>query len=57
MTTETKLILEELKEIKEDLQYLKKHVVDADFVITDDDVESIREAEKDLKDGRTKRLI
>ena len=43
------LILEELKEIKSDLEYLKKHVVDLDLVMTDDDIESIREAEEDLK--------
>jgi len=57
MVNETKLILEELKEIKEDLRCLKGRVIDADLIVTDDDIESIKEAEEDLKKGRTKRLI
>jgi len=56
MVTETK-ILEELKAIREDLDYLKEHVVDIDLVLTDDDLEAIKQAEKDLKQGKTKRLI
>ena len=51
------VILEELKEIKADLKYLKKHIVDVDLVMTDDNIEAIREAEEDVKKGRTKRLI
>ncbi len=57
MISETKLILEELKEIKEDLAYLKGHLIDVDMVLTDEDLESIQNAEEDLKHGRTKRLI
>ena len=57
MTNESKLILQELKEIKNDLNYLKKHVTDIDMVLTDDDTESIKEAEKDLGEKKTKRLI
>ncbi len=57
MATETKQILEELRIIKSDLEYLKGHIVDLDLVITDEDRISIRKAEKDLKEGRTKRLI
>lgn len=57
MTNESKLILQELKEIKNDLSYLKKHVADIDMVLTDDDMDSIKEAEKDLKEKKTKRLI
>ena len=51
------LILEELKEIKADLEYLKKRVVDVDLVMTDNDLEAIREAEEDVKHQRTKRLM
>ncbi len=57
MKGEQQLILEELKEIKADLDYLKKHIVDIDLVMTDDDIEAIREAEEDLKQGRAKKLI
>lgn len=56
MINESKVILQELKEIKSDLDYLKKHVVDLDLVLTEDDLESIKEAEKELKEGKTKRL-
>ena len=57
MPNETKQILKELKEIKADLDYIKTHIKDVDVLLSDDDLESIREAEKDLKEGKTKRLI
>ena len=57
MITETKQILSELKAIRQDLHYIKGHIVDIDLVMTDDDILSLREAEKDLKEGKTKRLI
>lgn len=57
MATETKQILKELKEIKADLDFIKTRIKDVDAFLTDDDVQSIKEAEKDLKEGRTKRLI
>jgi len=50
-------ILRELKEIKEDIEYIKEHMIDADLLLTDEDIESIKEAEKDLKERKTKRLI
>ncbi len=57
MTTETKEILEELRAIRSDLDYIKEHIIDRDLVLTDDDIESLKEAEKDLKEGKTKRLV
>ena len=57
MTTESKEILDELKAIRIDLDYLKAHLIDMDLVLTDDDLESIKEAEKDLKQNKTKRLV
>ncbi|MBI2597794.1 MAG: hypothetical protein HYW50_01210 [Candidatus Diapherotrites archaeon] len=57
METESKQILKELKGIRNDIEYLKGHLTVADALLTDDDLESIREAEKDLKAGKTKRLI
>ena len=56
MGTETKQILDRLEAIKSDLDYIKKHMADVDSVLTDDDVESLKEAEKDFKAGKTKRL-
>ena len=56
MASETKQILEKLEAIKLELDYIKKHMADMDTVLTDDDIESLKEAEKDLKAGKTKRL-
>jgi len=56
MATEVKEILEKLETIKADLDYIKKHMVDVDLVLTDDDLEALEEAESDLKRGKTKRL-
>ena len=56
MSTETK-ILEELKAIRAELDYLKEHIVDLDLVLTDNGVDSIKKADKDLKENKTKRLI
>lgn len=57
MTTEIKNITLELKAIKEELHFIRQHIVDMDLVLTDSDLESLEEAEKDLKQGKTKRLI
>ena len=57
MATETKQILGELKLIRTDLDYLKEHIVDFDLVLTEDDLQSLKEAELDLKQGKTKRLV
>ena len=56
MATEAKEILNKLEIIKADLDYIKEHMVDVDLVLTDDDLEALEEAEKDLKSGKTKRL-
>ena len=56
MTNEDKQILEKLDAIKLELDYIKKHIVDVDAVLTEEDMDSLKEAEKNLKAGRTKRL-
>ncbi len=55
--TEQNQLLKELKALREDVNYLKKHIVDSDVLLTDDDLESLSEAKKDLREGKTKRLI
>lgn len=57
MATESKQILEELRAIRSDLDYLKEHIVDVDIVLTDEDREALQSAEKDLKERKTKRLM
>ena len=48
MTNETKLILEELKGIKEELGYIKEHMVDIDTILDEDDKQAIEQAEKEF---------
>jgi hypothetical protein len=55
--SETKEILKELKGIRSDLNFIKTHLKNSDVLLTDDDIESLHEAEKDLKKRKTKRLI
>ncbi len=57
MSSELKQVLEKLEVIQSDLDYLKGHFKDVDMIMTDDDLSSVKEAEKDLKEGRTKRLV
>lgn len=49
-------IYEDLEFLKKELVELKEHIADVDTVLTEDDIESLEEAEKDLKEGKTKRL-
>ena len=51
-----KQVLEKLDEIKSELDYIKKHMANLDNVLTDEDIGSLKEAEKEFKGGRTKRL-
>ena len=53
MTTDTKLILKELKDIKSDLNYLKEHITDPDTILSQDDIKALEEGRKDFKDGKT----
>ena len=57
MKDETKQILRELKGIRAELDYIKGHMIDSDTLLTDDDVESLKQAEKELKKKKTKRLV
>lgn len=52
----SKQILYRLDKIKSELDYIKRHMVDVDLVLTDEDMETLRDAENYLKAGKTKRL-
>lgn len=56
MTDENKQILKELREMRADIDYIKRHVIDADIILTSDDLESLEEAEKDFKEGKTRKI-
>ncbi|MBI3033281.1 hypothetical protein HYY69_07430 [Candidatus Woesearchaeota archaeon] len=54
---DTKLILNKLDTIKQELDYIKERMIDPDTILTIDDLDSLREAEEDLKKGKIKRLV
>lgn len=56
MAIEAQQILEKLNHMQLDLNYIKKHLVDLDLVLTDDDRESLQLAEEDFRQGKTKRI-
>jgi len=53
MANDTQQILEELKEIKQKLDHIEEHMIDVDAILDKDDLQSIKDAEIDLKEGRT----
>lgn len=48
----SKLIISELKAIKEDLNYIKEHMVDIDSILTEDDFIALQEYRKEKKEGK-----
>ena len=56
MATETKQIMDELKMIKEELDYIKVHMVDADTILTAEEKKLLDESMKNEKAGRFIRL-
>ncbi len=57
MQQELKQIMERLDHMENDLHYIKKHLTDGDLVLTEDDLEALKDAENDFKQSKTKRLI
>ena len=49
-------ILKKLNMIESELDHMKKHLIDADLMITDDDLEALKEGEEDLRNKRTVRI-
>ncbi len=47
-------IMTRLAKIQSDMNYIKEHI--EDVTLTEEDVVSINEAKKDLKEGKTRRL-
>ena len=54
--TLTKDVAKDLMEIKQDLKYIKEHMVDMDSILSEDDKVAIDEARKELKEGKTTSL-
>jgi hypothetical protein len=47
------LILNEIREIKEEIAYIKEHILDMDRILTDEEIIMLKEAEKEFEDGKT----
>jgi len=52
MATEIK-ILNELQEIKKELNYIKEHMFDPDTIMTTEEVRRYEQSMKELKSGKT----
>ena len=48
------LIINKLDMLKREIDFIKEHLIDV--TLTQDDIDSLNEAEEDLRKGRTKRL-
>ncbi len=48
------LIINKLDTLKQEINFIKEHIID--ITLTQEDVDSLNEAEDDLRKGRTKRL-
>lgn len=56
MAAETQLIMEELREIKLDLDYIKEHMVDVDTILTPEEEEHLEESLQQFRDRKTTSL-
>jgi len=56
MAAEIKQIVEKLDHMQSDIDYIRKHLIDVDSVLTDDDLGSLDQADEDLKEGKAKGL-
>lgn len=48
------LIINKLNLLKQEIDFIKEHIVDV--TLTQEDIDSLSEAEEDLRKGQTKRL-
>ena len=49
-------LMEELKVIREDLQYIREHMVDVDMILTPEEEEILNQGINQLRDGKTTKL-
>ena len=58
METEVKVngkeIMKKLTRLQSDMEYVREHI--EDITLTEDDLEAIEEARKDVREGKTRRL-
>lgn len=49
-------IHKDLEFLKNKINKIEKHMTGEDTILTEEDIDSLKEAEEDLKQGKTKRL-
>ena len=49
-------LMEELKIIREDLQYIKEHMVDVDMILTPEEENILNQSINEFRDGKTTKL-
>ncbi len=52
-TVNIKRIFDEIKSLKKDVVFIKKHMFDPDVVLTTEEAERFEKSMKELKEGRT----
>jgi len=53
MTNETQKVLDELREIKVDIKFIREHMVDIDTILTPEEEKRIDESIKEFEQGKT----
>jgi hypothetical protein len=51
MTTETNNLMDEIRKIKIDIEFIKTHMIDADIILTQEQITMLDESLKNEKDG------
>ena len=49
-------LMEELKVIREDLQYIREHMVDVDMILTPEEEDVLNQSVNEFRDGKTTKL-
>ena len=49
-------IIKELKTIKKELQYIKKHMIDVDFILFPEEEKTLEKSIKEFEEGKAVRL-
>ncbi|HIH37464.1 hypothetical protein J4460_09035 [Candidatus Woesearchaeota archaeon] len=50
---ETQELMKVIEEMRDDIKYIKKHLIDPDSIMSEDDIACLEQARKDFKEGKT----
>jgi len=49
-------IMKELKEIKKEIEYIKEHMIDSDFILSVEEEKILEESMKEFEEGKAVKL-